>query len=510
MGICLPGTRVGVLQTISQWADGEGQQCIFWLSGMAGTGKSTIAKTIAGSYSQQGRLAASFFFSQGGGDAGNARKFVTTLAKQLADRVPLARPHIRRAIENNSTILSQTLMDQWSRLILKPLEELNVTDPYQPYVMIIDALDECEDERDIDIILHILAEVRLLMKVRLRALITSRPAVPIRHVFYKTSETEHRNFILHNIEAVIVDHDIFICLDYELSRIREKRICHTTWPDKLDIFKLTKKSCGLFIWAATTCRFVDAGEEFAEERLVEILQGSVSDATPEQHLDQLYLTVLQGSIRTTLREQEKVKLRLVQKQVLGSLVVSLAPHSATSLGRLIDLSQRKVEQTLGKLHAIVDVPKDVAALLRPHHPSFSDFLLDKERCSDLDFWVDETQAHRTLAEECLQLMSKRLGQNICGIGAPGTPVANIDTSRITQVLPLEVKYACLYWIQHLQKSNASLDDNDQVHQFLRLHLLHWLEALAWLGKASEGILEIISLAAYIKVSDFQVLLVNLD
>jgi hypothetical protein len=45
---------------------------------MAGTGKSTIANTIAQNYFKQGRLAASFFFSRGGGDTGNASKLVTT------------------------------------------------------------------------------------------------------------------------------------------------------------------------------------------------------------------------------------------------------------------------------------------------------------------------------------------------------------------------------------------------------------------------------------------------
>jgi hypothetical protein len=45
-------------------------------------------------------------------------------------------------------------------------------------------------------------------------------------------------------------------------------------------------------------------------------------------------------------------------------------------------------------------------------------------------------------------------------------------------------------IQHLEKSGAQLHDNDQVHRFLQVHLLHWLEALSWIGKTSEGILAI--------------------
>ncbi|KAF2179765.1 hypothetical protein K469DRAFT_693663 [Zopfia rhizophila CBS 207.26] len=53
-----------------------------------GTGKSTIARTVARKYYDQKRLGASFFFSRGGGDVGNAGLFVTSIAAQLANDVP--------------------------------------------------------------------------------------------------------------------------------------------------------------------------------------------------------------------------------------------------------------------------------------------------------------------------------------------------------------------------------------------------------------------------------------
>ena len=65
------------------WADGYGGKRIFWLNGMAGTGKSTIARTVAHHYSEQKRLGASFFFSRDGGDVGHAGKFFATIAWQL-------------------------------------------------------------------------------------------------------------------------------------------------------------------------------------------------------------------------------------------------------------------------------------------------------------------------------------------------------------------------------------------------------------------------------------------
>jgi hypothetical protein len=97
-------------------------------------------------------------------------------------------------------------------------------------------------------------------------------------------------------------------------------------------------------------------------------------------------------------------------------------------------------------------------------------------------------------------MSTSLKQDVCGQEAPGTLVADIKSNQIEQCLPLEVRYACLYWIQHLQKSDTQFHNNDQVYHFLQEHLLHWLEALCWIGKTSEGILAILSLESQIQVS----------
>jgi hypothetical protein len=97
-------------------------------------------------------------------------------------------------------------------------------------------------------------------------------------------------------------------------------------------------------------------------------------------------------------------------------------------------------------------------------------------------------------------MSTSLKQDICGLGVLGVPVTDICSSRLEQYFTPEVQYACLYWVQHLQKCGAQLYDNDQVHQFLQTHLLHWLEALSWIRKISEGILLINSLESIALVS----------
>lgn len=127
--------------------------------------------------------------------------------------------------------------------------------------------------------------------------------------------------------------------------------------------------------------------------------------------------------------------------------------------------------------------KDVAGLLRLHHPSFRDFLLNKNRCGD--FWVDEKNAHQILATGCIQLMSQTLKKDICEMHAPGSQASQVESNWIEKCLPPDVQYECLYWVQHLQRSGSQVD-GEEAHQFLQAHLLHWLEALGWMGKTSSS------------------------
>ena len=400
-----------------------------------------------------------------------------------------------------SDIVSRSLRDQWQLLVLSPLSKLDGNSCRTSYVLVVDALDECDDDNSIRIILQLLAEARSLKRVRLRVFLTSRPEVPIRHGFYRLPEAERHNIVLHNISPSIVDHDISIFLEYNLRLIGEEDSENTCWPGAEVIKALVQRASGLFIWAATACRFIREGP-FANERLCILLEGdaSIANTTPEEHLNGIYLTVLRNSIQPGFSQQEKEKFYSIQRDILRSLVAMFSPLPVDPLSRLLAIPRQRVERVLKDIHAILDIPKDLTRPLRLHHPSFRDFLFDKKRCGDPNFWVDEQQAHQTLADNCIRLMSTSLEQDICGLDAPGVLVTEVESGRVEQYLPLELQYACLYWVQHLQKGGTQLRNNDQVHQFLQMHFLHWLEALSWMRKISEGIYVIASLESIALVS----------
>lgn len=151
------------------------------------------------------------------------------------------------------------LRDQWQLLILDPLSKLDGNGFYASYILVVDALDECDDDNNIRIVLQLLAEARLSEKVRLRVFLTSRPDVPIRLGFYQMPESEHCDFVLHNISPSIIDHDITMFLEYNLRLIGEEDARDADWPGSEIIQTLVQSASGLFIWAATACRFIREG-----------------------------------------------------------------------------------------------------------------------------------------------------------------------------------------------------------------------------------------------------------
>jgi hypothetical protein len=477
---------------------------------LAGTGKSTIARTVARTYSERGRLGASFFFSRGGGDVGHAGKFFTSIAVQLARNVATLSRHICEAITAHSDIASQSLYDQWRQLILGPLSKLDGRSCQPSYILVVDALDECSNDNDIRAILRLLAEAGSLRTVQLQVFLTSRPEIPVRYGFCQISDAEHQDFVLHNISPSIISHDISLFLAHDLALIGQENSLEAGWPGAEVIQRLVQRASGLFIWAATACRFIREGRSFAANRLSTILKDGSTDefftddsvtdddsnddpaVAPEEHLNKLYITVLQNSARN-YKKQEKKKWYKLLRTTIGTIVVLFSPLSTSSLAGVLHIRREGVIRTLNDLHSILAIPEERAQPIRLQHPSFRDFLLDEKRCADSNFWVDEKQAHKTLAANCIRLMSDSLKQDIYDLDTPGALVTDIESSQVEQCLSPEVQYACLYWIEHVQKSGAQLYDNDQVHQFLEVHLLHWLEALSWMRKISEGILAITSL-----------------
>jgi hypothetical protein len=152
---------------------------------------------------------------------------------------------------------------------------------------------------------------------------------------------------------------------------------------------------------------------------------------------------------------------------------------------MLYVTKEDINLALVDLHSVLDIPKDQSCPIRLHHPSFRDFLLGKDRCGKI--WVDKKEAQQILAAGYIQLMSQTLKKDICEMHAPGSQTSQVENTWIEKCLPPEVQYACLYWVQCLQRGGSQVCNSKESYQFMQAYLLHWPEALDWKGKISEGI-----------------------
>jgi hypothetical protein len=219
------------------------------------------------------------------------------------------------------------------------LLKLNAHSCRSHYILVIDALDECDSETDIQLILQLLAEARSLKMVRLQIFMTSRAETPIRHGFHQIPETTHQDFVLHRIPPAIVDHDIFIFLKCSLRLLGQERALSDDWPGEPVIQRLVEKANGLFIWAATACRFIREGRQFARQRLLTILESSTSVTAPEEHPNEIYLTVLKTAVSPSYTEQEQKYVYGMLGTVLGTIAVLSSPISIGSLSKLLHVPE---------------------------------------------------------------------------------------------------------------------------------------------------------------------------
>lgn len=503
---CTPGTRVSLLNMLQEWAVNHGK-CIFWLNGMAGTGKSTIARTFAHELFDQSRLGASFFFSRGTGDLGHAAKFVSTIACQLANISPLIKKFICEALSQHGSVTRQGLRNQWKELILRPLARLSGQSTLN-LTLVVDALDECEHEEDIGTLLQLFIEAKDLTTVDLKVFVTSRPETPIRIGFRDMSEIIYQDLVLHDIPRSIIEHDICVYLTHELVNIRQERSLPSHWPSLEVVDLLIQKSSGLFIYIATACRFVRDKDWLPEEQLSLILQDDVVGDSPTSRLDNMYTQVLRYSVLRDKAGKEKDRLSKRFKQIVGPIVILFDVLTSHELANLLSTSESQVDVTLNSLHSVLNIPKDKLLPIRLLHPSFRDFLVNPQRCQDSDINIDECMVHEGLAQNCLLVMSRILKKNICALSIPGARPDEIRNMQLDSHIPKYVQYACCYWIDHIQLISHDrrlelglLDDGGQIYTFLEKHLLHWIEALSLIGKTSEGVLMVTKLESMLQVSN---------
>ncbi|KIM86662.1 hypothetical protein PILCRDRAFT_64736, partial [Piloderma croceum F 1598] len=142
--VCLPGTRVNVLNLVTDWLiNGTGNQNILWLQGVAGSGKSCLSTTLANLFEETNRLGAFLFFNRNVAEQSDPGLVIRTLAFKLAIFDQRIGNAISAVVENHSAIVDSDIYFQFNKLLVEPISSLGSLQSEGPIVIVLDALDEC-------------------------------------------------------------------------------------------------------------------------------------------------------------------------------------------------------------------------------------------------------------------------------------------------------------------------------------------------------------------------------
>ncbi|KLO10635.1 hypothetical protein SCHPADRAFT_999452 [Schizopora paradoxa] len=431
------------------------QRQIFWLSGRAGTGKSTIAKTIAKWAAEEGILGSKYFFSRDEELLNNSSLAIPAIAYDIAQFDPSVKEVIAKAVEKDKRLVHEPIETTFQAFIKGPLATRTSAAPRKLMLLVIDSLDECSDPKAMEVIIRLLLDLVADSNPHIRIFLTSRPESYIEHTF---GEDNKRKYIRYNLEDYADSRDIEAYLYGGLSNTYGE----VKWRE-LEVFrKLVIYSGNLFIFASTALRYIRAGSDFGNpvKRAAELLgpsSGATSGEAPYEQLDQLYLHILNQAIgsKTKASSDEMVRFR----NILGTIVELSDSLPLDALVALLDMNEStaSLRRKLEGLSSLIVVPPLVKSNIpvRLFHPSLLDFLKDRERCTDR-FFIDSSLLETQLSQRSLQLAINGLSGNVKA-----------------EVLPA-MRYGCMYWADHLR--NAKLGDAQVMERldcFIRNHLLKW-------------------------------------
>ncbi|KAI6779000.1 uncharacterized protein J7T54_004494 [Emericellopsis cladophorae] len=487
---CLPGTRTDLQHTILAWAKDPASSTLFWLHGIAGTGKSTVARTIARTLDSDGNLGASFFFKSGDGDRAKSSKVITTIASQLAAGDPELAALLRKTLASDPLLPDKSLQEQFQKLIYEPWTVLQDSCRHDRYhVVVLDALDECDDASSIKVLVRFFAQLSTLKSPRLLVFATSRAELTVRLGFHGVQAT-YQDLVLHEIPETVVKADIAVFIETETKRIRNDYNGTTikalqlpeNWPSRPDLEALVSMSVPLFIFAATACRFIgELMEGKPQEQLETFL--SYKDTGGGSTLASTYTPVLDRLMRGVLDREKRVS---NFRMVVGTIILAETPVSATLLHRLLDIDLATIWDMLNLLHSVLRVPDTKVEgsenlPIRLLHLSLRDFLLNPLTIERHALGISEKETHRYIAQWCRITLSRKLTRNICQLSYPGSSRRDIEYEQLQQQMAPDLMYACSYWMSHTAKGGVPGEICHEVLRFLQQFLLQWLEAMSCMG-----------------------------
>jgi len=480
--VCTRGTRKRLLNDIVAWAEGTSSETIYWLFGPAGTGKSTIAHTIARRFELATAddpivLGGNFMCSRLFEETRSATHIVRTIVYQLALK---CKPFADALTHSGKfDTISQSPRDQLEGLLIEPWQAsestrlANSLTPLPQYLIVIDALDDINGSGGSEFLRDLLSAIKENRLKGLRFFATSRSDPALVSLVDEFGEKQ-----LYRLEEVPVEEakgDIKIFLSASLPNASVEII--------EEVVTLTD---GLFMYAATILKYLDGHEPDEKvELLVELLFKSTS-ANPQTSTAVTYL--LDGLYRQVLKDvfyKFQLAIQPRRLQLLHTFLCT-AERTSTSTAANLCTSTNTISYTKGAddilkaLHAVLYSKNDQVLW---YHKSFPDFLFDRDRSQE--FWCDQVELHQLLASSCFRVMKEMLRFNIGNIES--SFVFDRDNPTLSDTIKDNISsilsYSCRNWDRHLSSTSspASGSLREALLEFVKLRAIFWIEAMNLLG-----------------------------
>jgi hypothetical protein len=503
-------TRRDIIDDILSWAE-SGDTYVFWLNGNAGTGKSTIARTVCQKLEDVGLLGASFFVTQSQKDRREASNIITSLAHQLA----LSQGPVLDALCSH---LAWTARPATGRPSLELIVSNYFTGPAEamdiesPLVIVIDGLDECfldDRGRPGGDLLPLLVKSLVTLSGRLRLLVTSRAEPATRKMFQQLLESSQQRVIdiQDPLETLAhVDFRTYLTRHFTDLRAMHTGVDLTDWPSATDLERLVRVSESVFLYGFIVLRtFHDANRDPRARlgRLLEKLERQhPPGCAPYYALDRLYLQLLADAAESPINPQDSKELFCQRfRTIAGVLTVAQECLSFETLACFCDMSPDEIRRVIPAFSPLLLGSGNSVHLL---HHSLADFVTNASRCTDRRFYVAVDMIHGTLASHCLSLMNNHLRYDICDIG--DATVANAEVIDLEARLHTQVSNAVVYsssfWMLHVAASGSGTPDSVMLERlviFSAQHLFHWLEILSLMGYLDSVASDLIEAAVWCEV-----------
>ncbi|TFK38077.1 hypothetical protein BDQ12DRAFT_666303 [Crucibulum laeve] len=348
---CHPGTRLKVITEIEKWIKDSNDCPILWLNGPAGTGKSAISQTIAECYASQKQVAASFFFFRGSGRRSTIQHLISTLAYQVSMFDPAAKSMLIDTMSNEPNLHEQALHYQLNKLLINPIRATRLE--WSKIIIIIDALDECDDKELISDFIEAIVDICNASNVQLpfKLLLTSCVEEHIQEQFYNSATQSVIKYLA--LQKFDATEDIELYLESRLSLLykRKFRIMYDIpgpWPSKEHLKRLSRNAAGSFIIASTVVKFIEKAKGHPDDNLKEALYMT-------NGLDPVYHQVITTALQENKTLQNK-QLHILER-VLAVIVIAKEPLSVSAISVLLEIKAYHIAQMLLGLQAILLIPE---------------------------------------------------------------------------------------------------------------------------------------------------------